>query len=222
LTNFNLTTMKKIILTLIAFVGVTSINAQEQIKTNSNDIKFGLKAGLNIANMNVSGDFAPETKATPNFHIGAFVEIGINEKWAFQPELVYSMQGAKFDMLYTEGTDIYNTKNTFKLHYLNIPLMFKYNENNLFFEAGPQIGFLTSAKLKTSIEGFGSGNQDVKELFKTIDFGLGFGIGYNFSEQVGANLRYNFGLNNIAETEDGDNTKIKNSVFALSLAYKFK
>ena len=26
----------------------------------------------------------------------------------------------------------------------------------------------------------------------------------------------------IAETEDGDNTKIKNSVFALSLAYKFK
>ena len=73
------------------------------------------------------------------------------------------------------------------------------------------------------------GNKDYKEtwdyqeeLFKSIDFGLGFGIGYNFSEQVGANLRYNFGLTNIAETKDGDNTKIKNSVFALSLAYKFK
>lgn len=214
--------MRKIILTFIVLAGMNLTNAQDQNKAKSSDVKFGLKAGLNVTNMNVSGDFAPDTKALPNFHIGAFVEIGINEKWAFQPELIYSMQGSKFDMLYVEGTDVYNTENTFKLNYLNIPLMFKYNENKLFFEAGPQIGFLTSAKLKTSVEGFGSGNQDVKELFKTIDLGLGFGIGYNFSEQVGANLRYNFGLTNIAETEDGDNTKIKNSVFALSLAYKFK
>ena len=214
--------MRKIILTFIVLTGMNFVNAQDQNKAKSSDVKFGLKAGLNVTNMNVSGDFAPDTKAVPNLHIGVFVEVPINGKWAFQPELIYSMQGSKFDMLYVEGTDVYNTENTFKLNYLNIPLMFKYNENKLFFEAGPQIGFLTSAKLKTSVEGFGSGNQDVKELFKTIDLGLGFGIGYNFSEQVGANLRYNFGLTNIAETEDGDNTKIKNSVFALSLAYKFK
>lgn len=214
--------MRKIILSFIVLAGMNLTNAQDQNKAKSSDVKFGLKAGLNIANMNMSGDFAPDTKAVPNLHIGAFVEVPISEKWSFQPELIYSMQGSKFDMLYVEGTDIYNTENTFKLNYLNIPLMFKYNENKLFFEAGPQIGILTSAKLKTSVEGFGSGSQDVKELFKTIDLGLGFGIGYNFSEQVGVNLRYNFGLTNIAETEDGDNTKIKNSVFALSLAYKFE
>jgi opacity protein-like surface antigen len=214
--------MKKIILTFIALAGINFTNAQTQDQPKSSDVTFGLKGGLNIANMNFSGDYIPSTKAVPNFHIGAFVEIGINKKWAFEPELIYSMQGTKFNMKYIEGSDIYDTQNTFKLHYLNIPLMFKYSENNLFFEAGPQIGFLTSAKLKSEISGIGSGEQDVKEIFKNIDFGLGFGIGYNFSEQFGANLRYNFGLANIAETDPGENTKAKNGVFALSLSYKFK
>ena len=67
--------------------------------------------------MNMSGDFAPETKAEPNLLIGAFIEVPINGKWAFQPELIYSMQGSKFDLLYADGTDIYNTENTFKLIY---------------------------------------------------------------------------------------------------------
>ncbi len=214
--------MRKIILILIVLAGINSVNAQEQNKVKSNDVRFGIKAGLNIANLNVSGDAFPSTKAVPNLHVGAFVEIGISEKWAFQPELVYSIQGAKFDLLYVEGSDVYDTENTFKLHYLNIPLMFKYNENKLFFEAGPQIGFLTSAKLKTEISGLGSGEQDAKELFKSIDFGLGFGLGYNFTEKLAVSARYNLGLTNIAETEDGDNTKIKNSVFAFSLAYKFQ
>ena len=214
--------MRKIILTLIVLVGMNSVNAQEQNKTKSNNMRFGLKAGLNIANLNFSGDVSPSTNPVPNFHIGAFVEISIDEKWAFQPELIYSMQGAKFDMLYVEGTDTYNTKNTFKLNYLNIPLMFKYNENKLFFEAGPQIGFLTSAKLKTEISGLGSGEQDAKELFKSIDFGLGFGLGYNFTDKLAVNARYNLGLTNIAETESGENTEAKNSVFSFSLAYKFQ
>ena len=100
--------------------------------------------------------------------------------------------------------------------------MFKYTENKLFFEAGPQIGFLTSAKLKVRVEGLGSDEQDAKEIFKEIDYGLNFGVGYNFSEQLAANVRYNIGLNNIAETEPGDNTKAKNGVFSFSLAYKFK
>lgn len=213
--------MKKIILTLLAITAFNTTNAQTD-KAKSNNVKFGLKAGLNIANLNFSGDVTPSTKAIPNLHIGAFLEVGINQKWAFQPELIYSMQGAKFDLVYVDGTDVYNTENTFKLNYLNIPLMFKYTENKLFFEAGPQIGFLTSAKLKVRVEGLGSDEQDAKEIFKEIDYGLNFGVGYNFSEQLAANVRYNIGLNNIAETEPGDNTKAKNGVFSFSLAYKFK
>jgi opacity protein-like surface antigen len=213
--------MKKLVLSAITIFAFVLSNAQTQGQSKSSKAQFGIKGGLNIANLNFSGTGAPSTKAVPNLNIGTFVEIGINDKWAFQPELIYSMQGAKFQLIYVEGSTVYDTRNTFKLHYLNIPLMMKYAENKIFFEAGPQIGFLMSAKLKTEVEGFGSDEQDAKEIFKKIDLGLGFGLGYNFTQQLSANFRYNFGLTNIAETES-DDEKVKNSVIVLSVAYKFK
>lgn len=213
--------MKKLVLSVMAVFAFVLSNAQTISQSKSSKVQFGIKGGLNIANLNFSGTEAPSTKAVPNLNIGAFLEIGINDKWAFQPELIYSMQGAKFQLIFIEGSTVYDTRNTFKLHYLNIPLMMKYSENKIFFEAGPQIGFLTSAKLKTEVKGFGSDEQDASEIFKKIDLGLGFGLGYNFTKQLSANFRYNIGLTNIAETES-DDEKVKNSVFALSLAYKFK
>jgi hypothetical protein len=50
---------------------------------------------------------------------------------------------------------------------------------------------------------------------------LNLGAGYDFTEKLSAGLRYNFGLSNIAKTEDGDNIEIKNGVFSLSVGYKF-
>ena len=100
--------------------------------------------------------------------------------------------------------------------------MFKYYpQEKFYFEAGPQIGFLTSAKLEVEVLGYGSNTQDAKDSFKSSDFGLNFGLGYNFTKRVTSNVRYNLGLSNIANTESGDNTTIKNSVFSISLGYIF-
>ncbi|MGL2963255.1 porin family protein [Flavobacterium sp. RSB2_4_14] len=207
--------MKRIFL-LVAFLSFVNLATAQKPA-------FGLKGGLNIANISVSGDGSPDTKSFTSFHVGGFMEIMLNKKVSFQPELLYSQQGAKFDQLVdVEGT-LYNTSNTFKFSYINIPLMIKYYpESKFFLEAGPQVGFLTSAKLNVEVSGFGSNEQDVKDFFKSVDFGLGIGAGYYFTKELSANVRYNFGLTNIAETEAGDNTEIKNNVFAISLGYKFK
>lgn len=81
-------------------------------------------------------------------------------------------------------------------------------------EAGPQIGFLTSAKLKGEGE-----NEDVKDDFNSTDFGLNAGLGYNVTENINLGLRYNFGLSNIAK--DSDDDKITNTNFSFAVAYKF-
>ena len=206
--------MKKIFIAIVALVGFGSLQAQ--------NVKYGLKGGLNVANINVSGAASPSMSSVVNLHIGAFAEFSINKKVAFQPELLYSMQGSKFSQIVNiEGTN-YDTDNTLKLSYINIPLMFKYYpQSKFYFEAGPQLGLLTSAKVEVDVAGFGSGSDDVKEFFKTVDFGMNVGLGYNFSKNVLLGARYNFGLTNIADTEPGDNTKMKNSVFSLSLGYIF-
>tara|TARA_R110000868_G_scaffold63569_1_gene191755 strand:+ start:113 stop:685 length:573 start_codon:yes stop_codon:yes gene_type:complete len=190
--------MKKIILTVAAVFAFGFSNAQET--------KFGVKGGLNLANL--AGDIENNSSKI-GFNVGGFVEIKVSDKFAIQPELLFSTQGTKFE---ADGDDL-----KFNLSYLNIPVMAKYYVANAFsLEAGPQIGFLTSAKVA-----LGSEKEDIKEDFESIDFGFNFGAGYDFTENLSAGVRYNLGLSNIAKTEAGDNTKVQNSVLSLSLGYKF-
>lgn len=200
--------MRKLVLSMIAILSLGFVNAQE--------FKFGVKGGLNVANLNFSGQGAPSTSSLVGFHIGGFAEIKVSDKFSIQPELLYSTQGAKFEIT-QEGVTI----NSFKLGYINLPVMAKYYVANKFnLEVGPQIGFLTSAKANAS--GLGSTvDVGVKKAFESVDFGLNFGAGYDFTENVSAGVRYNVGLSNIAKTEDADNDTVKNSVLSLSLQYKF-
>ena len=198
--------MKKITLSIIAVLAFGFTNAQET--------KFGLKAGLNVANF---GGDAEDAKSLVGFHVGGFAEIKLSDKFAIQPELLYSAQGANEE--YSEfGAPVEITQN---LGYLNIPVMAKYYVAEGFsLEAGPQIGFLLNAKIKAEYEGE-SEDESNKDAFKSIDFGVNFGAGYDFTENFSAGVRYNLGLSNIAETEDGDDFKINNSVFSVSIGYKF-
>ncbi|WP_121366187.1 porin family protein [Flavobacterium limicola] len=200
--------MKKIILTVAAVFAFGFANAQET--------KFGVKGGVNFANL--SGDIE-DNSAKVGFNVGGFVEIKVSDKFSVQPELLFSTQGTKFEYSETFDGSTINYQEKANLSYLNIPVMAKYYVATGFsLEAGPQIGFLTSAKYKVEANGEEE-EVDAKDDFESIDFGVNFGAGYDFTENLSAGLRYNVGLSNIAK--DSGNDKISNSVFSVSLGYKF-
>ncbi len=188
--------------------------AQQESKSGS-DIKYGAKGGLNLAN--IVGDDAGDANNYVGFNAGFFVEIPVTDKLIFQPEILYSAQGSK-----SEGiVDGYNVDATLKFNYINLPLMFKYQVANKFsLEAGPYIGFLTSAKLKFDVEGLGSDTVDMKDDVKSTDFGIGVGMNYEFSDVIFANARYQGGLTEIGDSEVGGNS-VKNSVFQIGLGFRF-
>ena len=152
-------------------------------------------------------DVLPDTAPKPIWeasidwtHHEGFAEIKISEKFSIQPELMYSSQGASSDL----GGDL-------KLDYINIPVMAKfYVAKSFSLEAGPQIGFLVSAK---------ADGEDVKDFVSSTDFGFNFGAGYDFTEKLSAGLRYNLGLSNVDDSDSGDS--IKNAVISITLGYKF-
>lgn len=199
--------MKKNILSAIAVMAFGFANAQ--------DVKFGAKAALNIATL--SGD-DENTSSYTGFQVGGFAEIKVSEKFAVQPELMYSAQGGKEKGVENyNGTD-YDVTAIYKLGYINIPVMAKfYVAKSFSLEAGPQIGFLVSAKGEAKVLGT-STEVDIKDSVKAVDFGLNLGAGYDFTNKFSAGLRYNFGLSNI---NDEDSSEIKNGVFSVSLGYKF-
>lgn len=206
--------MKKLFVAVMALLSFGISFAQQESKSGS-DIKYGAKGGLNLAN--IVGDDAGDANNYVGFNAGFFVEIPVTDKLIFQPEILYSAQGSK-----SEGiVDGYNVDATLKFNYINLPLMFKYQVANKFsLEAGPYIGFLTSAKLKFDVEGLGSDTVDMKDDVKSTDFGIGVGMNYEFSDVIFANARYQGGLTEIGDSEVGGNS-VKNSVFQIGLGFRF-
>ena len=210
--------MKKIIFTGVLLAAFSFSNAQEKSNKVS-DIKFGAKGGVNFANL--AGDDADGAKMFMGFNAGFFVEIPVADKLVFQPEILYSAQGSKSEgPLFIDGS-VYNVEATLKFNYINIPLVFKYEIADKFsLEAGPYVGFLTSAKLKAKIQGVGSDTIDAKDQLKSTDFGLALGMNYEFTDVIFANARYQSGLTEIGDSE-GNNNDIKNSVFQIGLGFRF-
>ncbi len=184
--------MKKIIFAAVAVLAFGFANAQ--------NVRYGVKAGVNFANL--TGD--ADGSSLAGFHAGGLVEIKLSDKFSVQPEILYSAQGSDF----SEG----DFKDKLKISYLNVPVMAKYYViKKLNVEAGPQIGFLLSAK---DVDG------NAKDGLKSVDFGLNFGAGYDFTENFFGGVRYNLGLLNVADNV-ADSFKANSSVFSLSVGYKF-
>ncbi|OBX21265.1 outer membrane protein with beta-barrel domain [Gelidibacter algens] len=185
--------MKKLLLlSSIAVFGFSNL-------IDAQNVDFGLKTGLNISNI-IGGDL--DRNNLIGFHIGGFAEIELSDKFSLQPELLYSRQ----------GSEVENSLKV-KVDYLAIPVMAKYYISEKFsIEAGPQMSFLVNDKVEFNDDAIPDAETDAA----SFDFGLNVGLGYNVSSHLLAQVRYNYGITTISENPD-----ITNSVFQLSLGYKF-
>jgi|EndMetStandDraft_4_1072995.scaffolds.fasta_scaffold83913_1 hypothetical protein len=189
--------MKKIF--FIALMAISVMHAQAQ---------FGVKAGLNLASW--GGDDADDDakKSLLGPYFGVFYNIKASEMFSIQPELVYSMQGVKYE------DDPFKAK--YALSYLNLTPLLRYNNPSGFFAGiGPQIGFLLSGKYKED----GEDDVDIKDELKGIDIGAAIALGYELKSGFGFYARYNHGFTTVV---DDDDTKIFNRVIQVGVRYQLK
>jgi hypothetical protein len=160
--------------------------------SNAQGFSIGPKLGANITGLNglqfeKGYDFA--------YHVGAFAEIGLSEKIALQPELLWSQSvvnpGTTFSSLYSSTlTDLTKVK----LNYISVPLLLNIRPvKMLSFQVGPQFGVLLDAKNSTI--------NNVKSAFKTGDFSMMAGVqlkvlAFRFYG------RYGFGITNINDISE--------------------
>jgi len=183
--------MRKTLLVTVSFFFISAIQAQTT---------FGLKLGANIANLKATvGSIGVTLDSKLGFHGGGFFTIPAAKNFSIQPEIVYSLEGAEFDQ----------TNSKISLHMINVPLMFQYNSSGFIVEAGPQLGFLLSAK---------EDGQDATEGYESVNVGLGFGAAYRLNQGIGFSARYNLGLTGVAKDEDQDVT-VKSNVIQLGITF---
>ncbi|WP_312393562.1 porin family protein [Chryseobacterium sp.] len=217
--------MKKLILGL-AVTASSLAFAQQTPTTSTNPVTFGIKGGMNVSSLSQGADL-DDSKSKIGFNAGVFANIPVATNFSIQPEVLYNDLGSK--VVYKNNIPVvgeYKREYSRNLGYVAVPVMFQYNViPNLYLEAGPEFGFLVSAKDKfkssTNGDANGSTTSDLnKDDFQTFNFGIGIGAGYYFTDNLGITARYTAGVTDIYKNNSGD--AVRNNVFQVGLAFKFK
>jgi hypothetical protein len=178
---------------------------------------FGVKGGLNLANL--TGDDVSDASIKTGVGVGAFLTYDLTEIFGVQPEVLFTMKGAK-----VKDVDLGDV--TWKVSYIEIPVLVKVNlptggnvKPALF--VGPGFGFLLSSKLSDGDE------VDVKDATTSTDIGIIVGAGIAYKMEKGAitfDARYEVGMTTIVKEEDedtGSKPDVKNSVISFMVGYAF-
>jgi hypothetical protein len=185
--------MKRLIILLsVIFVVLSFSNLNAQLKV-------GVTAGANLANVSVDPEPTEDLKMLFGFGFGAVLELPLNNNLGLKVEPMYLGKGS---VLEGNGTEI-----DFNLNYLEIPVFIKYSigkgKAKPYLYAGPSIGILLSAEFD---------GRDQKENYASIDFGVAAGAGIDIP--VGKNTifieaRYALGLSDVSDTDRDDIPEIK-------------
>lgn len=209
---------------LISFVTLFAYPTQAQT--------VGIKGGLNLATMLAKMDqqtYSNDFTMNPGFHVGLTVDVPINEFLSFEPGILLSTKGLKFEPEEMGGTVIAKEI----LYYLDIPLTLKASHNlsdnlKIFAAAGPYVGIGLSGKYTMTTEAEGNvekeeidviwGSDPETDHFKRLDTGLTFSGGVEI-RSILLGVSYDLGLNNI---ESNQETQLaKNRVLRFSVGYRF-
>jgi len=166
----------KFLIGLITAILIMGVASAQHGNAPAGHVTLGVKGGLNMYNIHNENNTSYDQRT--GYYFGLLGHIHRNNQWAFQPELVYSAQGAK----------------DHNLGYINVPVLLQYMFDNGFrIQAGPQVGFLISS--------------DNDNDYNPIDFALSVGVSYVVpSTGFGIDLRYNHGLSDINKSSDVKST----------------
>lgn len=184
-------------------------------------LSFAVRAGINGSHIRSSmPGLDTETDTKVGFYVGAAAEQRITKHFAIEPQLYFSEVGAKYQIDFTDETDPGNIiKETFDmkncLGYLNLPVLLKFKASGWSVFAGPQIGYLLYANVKSDGE-----SLDNREAYKSTEFSGIAGFSYTLRNGFGADVRYQFGLANIAKDPEPQLAQ-KSNAFSAGIHYFF-
>ncbi|GAA4456827.1 hypothetical protein GCM10023092_22670 [Rurimicrobium arvi] len=215
--------------------------AQERVEyrtERSLPLKFGVKAGLNVANITIDNSGQVQNKqAIASFNAGVYGDLALLPILSIQPGLSVSGKGSKF-VLGEEGSNNYTRVSTRPVYVelpvnllLKLPLI---KRVKLFFGAGPYFAmgvggrnkvdgkalgqtFSSTSKIKYSSNSTQHSATTYEGNFKLFDAGFNILGGIEIS-RLTLNAGYGYGVVNTKPgTENGVNNKYQNRVVTIQL-----
>ena len=202
--------MKKTMLLLVFALGFIGLNAQE----NSKKVSMGIKAEANTAFFLLNDLDNAGSKVKLGGNVGVFTKIMLNEHLAIQPELMLTLRNSELKLA--------GVKNDYQYFGAEIPVycvgQWNWGRGKFMIGAGPYVGVGFNAKFKNGNIDLFDNNTNVE--MNRWDIGAGLTMGYEFRNGLQINLGHKFGLLNVLNNGQGDES-IHNQVLSVGLGFRF-
>lgn len=202
---------KQLLITAFAIFGLLTTNAQDK-----GGFELGLGLGVNISNVStIDGQENASSKTSIN--AGASGEYYFSDRWGVKTKLIYDSKGWAEGYILDQNNMV--TITDFKLNYLTVPVMANWHfgsNRNWYLNFGPYIGFLISAEDSEL-------GLDLKDGFKSTDFGAAFGIGHKIkvADNIKLFIEYDAqsGFSDIFEENAGEAIRNGRSSFNIGVLF---
>ena len=181
--------------------------------------EIGVKAGLNSASITPLEDETPEITRRLGPIGGVWVRTPLARRISFQVEGLFSEKGVHWDFPGFASWE-------YRVRYFEVPLLARVDFGEpastprVFAVAGVAPGFKLSAR--TTVE---SGAQritrDTPDAFYSVDVGLAGGLGVAVG-RAQLEARYTHGLRHINTDDNGDEDRMRNRVFSVTLGFRLR
>lgn len=188
--------------TLVLMAALAAVPSMMQAQ-----VKFGVKAGLNVTQMSLSQDVVSKSNQE-GFFVGPTVKVTLPlVGLGVDASALYDQRDAKF------GEDKVSQRS------INVPINLRYGVGlgslaSVYLAAGPQFGFNVGQKNYFGEDGF---------KFKESNFSVNVGAGVSLINHVEVGFTYNIAVGKTGEISWIDDTKInaRANSWQVSAAYYF-
>lgn len=173
--------MKKLFIFFVMSIICLDVWSQSKLKTQC---KFGFKLG---SGMQTITGCPVKTKPRIAFMGGIWVQLKISKSWTMQAEITNIGKGTGLGLHQSKYGDYW-----LNLSYFEVPILFQYNKQNVYFEFGPSLAALINSGEYTN--GGALLYQADLYPFSRKDFSFNLGMGYVFNEKWRVELRLTHSL----------------------------
>ena len=158
------------------------------------NVDFGLTAGFQFSTGYTVGNSLPNSSIRTGILAGGHASLFLNERIVIKSALLFSQKG----MTMTREED--DERRIIANDYLTLPIVAKlYITKGFHVQIGPQASYLVTSNSKLGDRKF---NLKRADYLKPIDFGVVFGLGYEFKSTFTFALNFDVGLINVIDNRE--------------------
>jgi hypothetical protein len=211
---------KRTILVLAMAVCATWSSAARAQSTFETGVKGGV-AVTGIPNAGevvdvIVGQTSRESTSRVGLAVGGHARFRINDRVAFQPELLFVMKGVKLDA-------VNGTSASLRVNYFEFPLLAHVTfpisgyEAVPYLVAGPSFGVRAGSRVTSDAPG--GVDQDLADTLKSLDLGLAIGGGFERG-RYSLEARFTAGLTDVANNAVPHPDALRNRAFLVMAGLK--